>query len=140
MFSRSQEVRATLKRVAELGKFVVTGSVCSGLNLLIIFVLTRYLGLHYLLSMTVCFVVVTLVSFRMNRAWTFGKRSGRARVDLVRFVVASTLQLMIALTLCGICVGFLHIRYLVAVAALSGALVPLSYLLHRGWSFRLKWS
>lgn len=123
--------------IAEIARYLVTGSLSVALNLLIIYVLTEVFGVHYLLSICVCFVTVTVISFFLNRAWTFRKRGGAIPQDLARFVLATLAQMTLSLLFCGFAVEKLGIPYPLAVAASSVVFVPLTYLMHRSWSFGL---
>jgi putative flippase GtrA len=127
-------------RLFELLRFAATGTLAVALNAIIIFLLTDRLGWHYLVSITVCFVTVTLISFWVNRFWTFRKRNERPAEDLARYVTVTIIQLGVCLVGTSICVEILHMQYEVAVIALSVLFVPLSYLLHRRWSFDLTWT
>jgi putative flippase GtrA len=91
----------------------------------------------YLLSICVCFVTVTLVSFYLNRTWTFRKHGGAVRVDLGRFVLVTLAQLILSLSFCGYGVEHFGLPYTLVVAASSVVFVPVTFLLHRGWSFGL---
>lgn len=124
-------------RVLEFARYLVTGSLSVALNLLIICVLTEIFGLHYLLSIGVCSVTVTLISFYLNRAWTFRKHTGAVPRDLARFVLVTVSQMVLSVILCGFAVESLGLPYPLAVAALSVVFVPLTYLVHRGWTFDL---
>lgn len=118
-------------RIAEIVRYLVTGSLSVALNLLIIYVLTEAFGVHYLLSICVCFVTVTLISFYLNRIWTFRKRGGAVPPDLARFVLVTLAQMAVSLVFCGLTVEKLGFPYPVAVAASSVLFVPLTYLMHR---------
>jgi putative flippase GtrA len=92
-----------LGRLLEIGRYGFTGALSVGLNLLVIVFLTERLKFHYLVSISVCFVTVTFVSFCLNRVWTFRKRES------------------------------------IAVIVVSLVFVPTTYLMHRRWSFGLRW-
>lgn len=125
------------RTLGELLRFAATGALCVALNVLIVAVLTELVGLHYLASIAVCFFTVTLFGFVMNRRWTFGKKGGRPGQDLVRYVVTTVVNLAISLTLCRLLVERLHIPYAVTLVVVSAAFVPITFLLHRSWSFRV---
>ncbi len=127
------------RSLGELFRFAVTGAVCVGLNVLIVTVLTEYAHFHYLVSLTVCFFTVTFLGFVANRIWTFGKRDGRRAEDFGRYVVVTLVNLLVGLSLCGLMVERLAIPYAVAVVLISIAFVPISFVLHRRWSFGLRW-
>jgi putative flippase GtrA len=127
-----------LSRALEVLRYLATGTLCVALNLLIILFLTEWVGLHYLVSLSVCFVTVTFVGFYLNRVWTFRKRAGGAPVDLARYVFVTLVQLPLSLGACSICVDLLRIPYPIAIVLVSVAFVPLTYVLHRSWSFGLR--
>jgi len=126
-------------RLLELLRYVVTGTLSALMNLLIVMLLTERFGLHYLLSLCVCFVVVTFVSFWLNRGWTFRKRGRGATVDLSRYATVMFVQIGVAALALSACVELLHIPYPLAMLLLSVVFVPITYALHRRWSFGLRW-
>jgi len=126
-------------RLGELVRFVATGTASVALNVLIVLGLTEYLHLHYLASIAVCFVTVTLISFWLNRSWTFRKRDGRAGQDFARYLVVTAMNMMLCLALCALGVELLHLQYAIVMVMLSVAFVPLNFLFHRRWSFGLRW-
>ena len=127
-----------LSRAFEIVRYLATGALCVALNVLIIVFLTERLGLHYLLSILVCFVLVTSVGFGLNRVWTFRKRGAGARRDLARYVAVTLTQIPVSLVACGFCVELLHIPYPMAVVLVACLFAPTTYLLHRRWSFGLR--
>jgi putative flippase GtrA len=129
-----------LTRVLEALRYLVTGALCVALNLLIILFLTERVGLHYLVSISVCFVTVTFVGFCLNRVWTFGKREAGIEADLVRYMFVALVQLPVSLGACSACVGLFQMPYPIAIVLVSIVFVPATYLLHRSWSFALRWS
>ena len=127
-----------LSRAFETVRYLATGTLCVALNVLIIVFLTERLGLHYLLSILVCFVLVTSLGFGLNRVWTFRKRGAGARRELARYVVVTLTQIPVSLVACGICVELLHIPYPMAVVLVACLFAPTTYLLHRRWSFGMR--
>jgi putative flippase GtrA len=121
----------------ELVRYGLTGSLCVGLNVLIVTLLTEYAHLHYLLSFAVCFVTVTLVGFALNRWWTFRKFGGAAAQDLRRYVIVTLANMAIGIPLCGFLVDLVGLPYWLAIVLISLAFVPLTFLLQRNWSFQL---
>jgi dolichol-phosphate mannosyltransferase len=58
-----------------IAKFVISGSTAGFVELGLLYVLTRYLGLYYLVSSTVGFVFAVAVSFTLQKFWTFENTS-----------------------------------------------------------------
>lgn len=125
--------------IPELLRFCVVGGFSFACNFAVIVFLTEELGLNYLLSILVCFGITTLVSFWLNRRWTYRKNHGSATRDLRRYLTTTLVQMGFSLGLCSLCVEVFHWPYRLAVIFLSIMLVPVNYWLHRRWSFRLGW-
>jgi len=125
-------------RAAEVVRYLLTGAISVALNLLIIVALTEGLGLNYLVSISVCFVTVTFVSFYLNRFWTFRKHERGVPRDLARFVLVTLTQLPVSLAVCSFGVEVLKLPYAVTIVLASMLFVPSTYLLHRCWSFGLR--
>ncbi|HEX3837009.1 MAG TPA: GtrA family protein [Steroidobacteraceae bacterium] len=126
-------------RLVEVMKFIATGTLSVALNTVIIILLTQRLGLPYQVSIIACFLVVTFISFCLNRFWTFQLRRQSKRADLGRYVCVGIFQLVMSLLLTTFCVEVLHLQYVLAVVILSILLAPITFLLHRRVSFRIKW-
>jgi putative flippase GtrA len=127
-------------RLLELLRYLATGSLSVLLNIGVVVFFTEWVGLNYLVAISLCFVTVTFVSFFLNRSWTFA--DGRLPLwrELLRYVTVTLTQLPISLISCAFCIRVLHLRYPVAMALVSAVFVPTTYLIHRRWSFGLKWA
>lgn len=128
----------TAARASELVRYFATGTLSVVLNLLIILFLTEEAGLNYLVSISVCFVTVTFLSFYLNRVWTFRKKGNAAPEDLARYVFVTLTQLPLSLGACSLGVGLFKLPYPAAVALSSIIFVPTTYLVHRSWSFGVR--
>ena len=126
-------------RAAEFVRYGITGAICVCLNVLIIAVVSDYLGMRHLVSTAACFVSGTAVSFCLNRCWTFRRREQGAKGDLARYIAVALVQLALFIVLCDVCVDLLHIPYMLSILVLSFVLAPVTFLLHRGYSFSLSW-
>ena len=125
------------RTVGELARFVITGTACVALNVAIVTVLTEYAGLHYLVSLSVCFVTVTLVGFAANRWWTFRKTGGAPAQDFRRYLLVTLANMVVGLALCKLCVDVFGIPYAIAIVLISIAFIPVTFLVQRHWSFQL---
>lgn len=125
--------------IREFGRYAATGILSVALNTLIIVVLTELAGFHYLVSTAICFVTVMLTSFTLNRFWTFRKMTGSVSIDLGRYATVAILNLLLSVGLSYLLVEHLGVRYEFAAAALSLIVAPVSFLVHRRWSFALRW-
>jgi putative flippase GtrA len=127
------------RKLGELIRFGITGAACVALNIAIVALLVEFAHLHYLLSLTICFVTVTAVGFALNRYWTFRRRGGKPMEDYRRYATVAVINLLVSLGLCAFCVDVLKIRYPIAMVILSIVFVPLTFVLHRTWTFGMQW-
>ena len=47
------------------------GVLCVALKVVIVILLTEYLGIHYLVSVAICTATIAVVGYVLNKAWTF---------------------------------------------------------------------
>lgn len=128
-----------LRLTTQLLRYVATGVLSVLLNTIIVVVLSHYLGMHYLVSIGVCFCTVTLLSFFINRRWTFEKREGKVGLDATRYFTVNFLYLLLCLILAHLLVERAGVPYPAAIVLLSILFVPINFLVHRHWSFSLPW-
>lgn len=83
-------VLAFLSRHAQLVRFFISGSIATTTNLVVAYVATDILGLYYLLSSAAAFVLSFLVSFSLQKFWTFESR------ELARIPRQATIALGVA--------------------------------------------
>ena len=127
------------RKLGEVIRFGATGALCVILNIAIVMFLTEILHLHYLVSLSICFVLVTAVGFVFNRYWTFRKRGGRPVSDYARYLLVAAINLVVSVALCALTVDVFKIPYPIAMALLSLIFIPLTFVLHRAWTFRMPW-
>ena len=79
--------KAKHKKLAELARFIVAGGGCLLLELGCLYGLTDGLGLHYLYSSAIAFVISLLVNYWLCRVWVFegGSRKQSAKAAAIFF-------------------------------------------------------
>ncbi|MEJ0085353.1 MAG: GtrA family protein [Pseudomonadota bacterium] len=127
------------QRIDELTRYVVTGGLCVLLNVGIAYALTEYLGIHYLLSLALCSIIVTVVGFVLNKSWTFRTHGSAALPEFLRYSLVTGMNIIIGMCFCALLVERLHVPYLYAIAIVGVVFAPLTYLVHRAWTFGLSW-
>ena len=81
----------------------------------------------------IAFVVATLFSFTINTTWSFSSRPSRRL--LVRFVLVATVGLGITVAVSGTAQYF-GLHYLYGIALVVCAVPPITFLLHKYWTYR----
>ena len=131
-------VRAGLRRPhnwLQLGKFFAVGGSGYVVNLFVFWICSHQLGLHYLASATVAFVVAVFNNFWLNRHWTFGARRGHAGFQAARFFVVSIVAFFFALGVLELLVSQTDLPKLAAQAISIVVATPLNFIGNKMWSF-----
>lgn len=126
-------------RLGELARYAVTGGLCVLLNVLLAMVFTEYFGLHYLVSLGLCSTVVIVIGFFLNKAWTFRKHGSAVFPEFLRYSLATGANVIIGLWACALLVEQFSVHYLWAIAVVGVVSAPLTYIVHRVWTFGLSW-
>jgi putative flippase GtrA len=129
----------TRKRVGELLRYGVTGALCVALKVAFVVLLTEYLGIHYLVSAVICSTAVAVVGFLLNKSWTFHRRGTAITPEFLRYTLTTLISMAVGLATCAWLVQNMRVPYFLALALVAVAFAPLTYVLHRGWAFRMAW-
>lgn len=81
----------TFPRVAKLGRYVISGGTAAAVDLVLLFVLTHFFHVWYILSAILAFVGAFFVSFFLQKFWTFRDMSkeGAHKQAVIYFIVSS---------------------------------------------------
>jgi putative flippase GtrA len=120
-------------------RYLMTGALGASLNVAVAVILTEYVGLNYLVSMTICSAMVIIVGFFLNRSWTFRKRGSSVGAEFLRYALVTGINVPVGLVACAVLVSIAKIPYAYAIAIVAVAFAPLTYAIHRAWTFGLSW-
>jgi putative flippase GtrA len=129
----------TGQRLGEIIRYLATGALGASLNVVCAVFLTAYVGLNYLVSLTISSAMVILVGFFLNRNWTFRKRGATEFAEFLRYALVTGANIPIGLISCAVLVKYAHFPYAYAIAIVAVAYSPLIYVVHRAWTFGLSW-
>lgn len=71
-----------------IGKFFVVGASAAVIDFGLLYLLTEYGGIYYLVSATISFVIAALYNYFMNRRWTFQSIGSKKKQIPIFFTVA----------------------------------------------------
>lgn len=120
-----------------LARFIISGGTATAINLGVIFLLTHVLGLWYLTSSVIAFMVAFFVSFTLQKFWTFEDASrSRLRSQASLYLIVILIGLGINTTLIYTLVEYAQLHYLVA-QLISGVLIAvMNYFSYKHLVFR----
>lgn len=133
----SQPTLASRRR-GELARFLAVGLMSTLANTAIIMLLTELLRIDYLVAYALCFVLVTLFGFAMNRRWSFAVERPEGRREVARYYLVTATATAFAMAVSRALVAS-GLPYGLAVFLSAGALAPVNFVAHRCFSFSLAW-
>lgn len=71
-----------------MSKYAVVGVTSMVIDLSILYVLTDFAHVHYLMSATISFVIAALYNYNLNRRWTFHSSGSKTKQLPVFFIIA----------------------------------------------------
>lgn len=121
---------------AQFLRFGSVGFLCFLCGLALVFMLTEWLRLHYLLSMSIALLVMNFTGWLLNRHWTFESRARRSWAEFARYLLVNAAGFVLTLLLLEMMVSWLGLNYLVASAFIAVLMAGLNFTAHRLWSLR----
>ncbi len=92
-------------------KYGTVGAASAVVDFGILFILTDWLGVYYLVSATISFIVAALVNYILNRNWTF-RSNGQRRKQVPIFIAIAVLGILLNNNIMYVCVEHWHLHYL----------------------------
>lgn len=118
-------------------RFCLIGVVSFCIDFGVYFIFTRFVGLYYILSGFLSFMVAVTFSFFANRAWTFKVASEvENKLQALKFFLTSSIGIAINLSLFYLVVDFLHWYDLPAKIAMTVLVVFFNFSLNKFWTFK----
>ncbi len=116
-------------------RFASIGALCFALNLAVLIAAIEGLGWHYLVATVAALLVVTPVSWWLNRCHTFGSRSA-PRPELARYVGATLISYALVCVGMYLAVDRMGITYPLANISLGVLMLGLNFVLLKSRVFR----
>lgn len=126
-----------MRRYERVWRFLVAGSSAAAVDLGLLYVLTEWTGLHYLLSAVLAFIVAFCVSFFLQKFWTFQDHSvERVHSQVVLYFVIAVGNLGLNTLLMYFFVEKLHLWYFSAQIIIGALLACGGFFVARNFVFR----
>ena len=126
--------------MAQTVKYFLVGGIGVGVNLGLLFILTDFLGIWYILSQGIAIAVSITNNFFLHRYWTFKNEIVEPKTleRYIKFFIVSVVGMCIQLGLTFILVENFAMYYLYAAILSIIAASAFNYLLNRKWTFEIK--
>jgi putative flippase GtrA len=117
-------------------RFVLVGSLGYISSILIIYLLTEKLKLHYIISWQVAWFFSNLLTFYTNKLYTFNSKKRNFWFEIWRYYLVNSSSLFFALIGVYVMVEAFRVNYLIASVLVSLISLFYNFILHKKWSFK----
>ena len=126
--------------VSQTIKYFLVGGIGIGVNLGLLYVLTDFLGIWYILSQGIAIAIAITNNFFLHRYWTFKNEIVEPKTleRYTKFFIVSVTGMGIQLGLTFMLVENYALYYLYAAILSIVAVGAFNYLLNRKWTFEIK--
>lgn len=131
-------MRNSVKRfyfLTQLARYGGVSASCAGLNLFILYLGTDVFGIHYLISLSSSFCILTPLSYWLHKRITFKDNSPISVAQVLRYTTGWLSTLLLNLGLTVLLVEVFNINYLLATILLTGLFFLGNYGLQAFWVF-----
>jgi len=127
-----ERVREYRVLVGTIGRYLFAGGIGALTNISLLFVFTEYVGLYYLVSASLSFILACCVGFLLQKFWTFQERSIESmHTQAIGYLTISTVNFFLNTALLYFLVEKIHLWYIFAQVIASGLIAISSFLLYR---------
>ena len=117
-------------------RFVLVGSLGYISAILIIYLLTEKLKLHYIISWQVAWFFSNLLTFSINKLYTFNSKKRNFGFEIWRYYLVNSSSLFFAIIGVYVMVEAFRVNYLIASVLVSLISLFYNFILHKKWSFK----
>lgn len=149
MYTSSKKIIYTIlysfsPRIAELFmthkivvKYIISGGLAAVLNLALLYTLTEYMGILYLYSSVIAYVVGTMFAFTLQKFWTFRDRHLESlRRQFMSYGIIAGMNFFLNPAILAFFVEVLQVWYMISQLIAMAFLAIISFTLNKTITFR----
>lgn len=121
-----------MSTLGQVTRFVITGGLTAVVYLSLSFLFGSALGMHYLDSTTLAYVLAVVFNFTVQKVWSFReKTTDRVPFQMTQFALWGVISLVGNVILVYLLVEIVHLWYLSAQAIATAIIAGASYFVYR---------
>ena len=102
------------KLIKQILKFGIVGIIAFIIDYLLLYVLTEYIGIHYLISSIISFTVSVIFNYIFSIKWVFDVKKKQGTKEFIIFLILSVIGLLINSLIMYLLVDIFNIHYMVS--------------------------
>ncbi len=130
-------MKHTIKRFAKMIRFLIAGGSAAVVNLGILYILTDYVKMWYVLASVYAFIAAFFVSFLLQKYWTFKEQTHTLiKKQMLMYLGTAGVNILIGTALLYIFVEYVGLHYLFGQIISQGLIAFLSYFVYQHVIFK----
>jgi len=133
----SETLAQLLQKYGQFVRFVLAGVFAFAINLVALYFFTDIVGIYYLISTILAFLISFSVSFTLQKFWTFQDNSrDHLHIQLPLYLGMQLTNITLNAALMFVFVEYLHVWYLYSQAVISLALAAAIFFINKKYIFK----
>jgi dolichyl-phosphate beta-glucosyltransferase len=117
-------------------KYAFVGCLGTSIDLAFLYVFKDRLHIPLLISTALSFLLAVINNFTLNKFWTFQNKSSNIRKQFIKFLIVSTIGLILTELSMAFLVYVLKIWYMSSKLITSGLVLTWNFLANKYWTFK----
>ena len=122
--------------VRQFIKFGLVGASSTIIDWGIYLVLTRFLGIYYIMAKILSFSIAVINSYIWNRRWTFRSNNPQKLREFIKFLIIAFVGVVLNSMIMYIVVDFVHLGDLYGLVFASGIVMFWNFLANKYYTFK----
>ena len=115
------------KLINQIIKFGIVGVIATIIDFVVLYFLTEFIHIHYLVSSIISFTVSVIFNYILSIKWVFDVKHKQTKNDFILFVVLSVIGLGINSLIMYLFVEKLHIHYMFTKILATGIVMVYNF-------------
>ncbi len=125
--------------IRKISKYALGGGIAAIVDLLFLYIFTDIVGIYYIYSQVLSFIISFFVGFYLQKYVTFQNKHKQYFMQMVLFLVFQLLWLGINLLILNIAVEHLWVHYLFWSVIAKGIVFIRNFVMNYFFNFRQEW-
>lgn len=117
-------------------KFAIVGVSSTAIDWSAFYVFNHFLGIYYLLSKVLSFILAVVNSYAWNSTWTFQSHNPKKAQEFIQFIVVSSIGLALDALIFYTAVNKIHLSYLPSLVIATGTVMIWNFTINKLWVFK----
>lgn len=130
-------MNSNFSKIWQITKYTISGGTGAAVHLSVLYLLTKVVGVWYILSTSIAFIIAFFVSFTLQKYWTF-KMNEFANISnqLIKYFFVGVINLFLNAGLMYVLVDVFHLWYMLAQIIVLAFIGGVSFLVYKFFVFK----